>query len=476
MSTDQKKVVPFGFIINGDIFLSGYSSYPDRKIGVVKESDEATVAYFINKYQLLRNKIEELRQTVRSSQNKGSFLMKLQHLRETLPHYDGLGDYLPLFEMLDEIEGEIKNLVEQNRERNLEIKKALLAEIEPYKTKEDWKEIIPFYKDFKLRWLKTGRVVEEQETEIEGQYLQVLAYFTEKRRAYLEALNKELTAKAVHFDKLIEQADALKDHPNLKMAKFQFRKLFQEWKDLGKVPKSEEYDPWAKFREISDHFYKRLKEAKNQRPARRFDGQDRFQRGPRSFNSGSRPTGGQVGYQRQPVSRPEAHLEEESVPKFFNEKDRLDYKIKLCQRAEALRNEETPKAIAQGRKLQELWKNSGLVPRLRKKELQDRFRNAIDIVFQKRSIYINARKLEENYTQLSKADQIKTQIIALKAMIREDEKELRDMEDNAGNQTTRGDVYTMDKIMAGKLHEQRRKISVKNLLLHELELLYLASN
>jgi hypothetical protein len=474
VSTVQKKEVPYGYIIDGDIFLSGYNGYPDRKIGVVKESEQATVDYFINKYELLRKKIEDLRLVVRSSQNKGSFLMKLQHLRDTLPQYDGLGDYVPLFEMLEEIEVEIKSLVEHNRERNLEIKKALLDEIEPYKTKEDWKEIIPFYKDFKLRWLKTGRVVEEKEEEIEGQYQKVIEYFTEKRRAYLEALNIELAAKAVHFDKLIEQADAIKDHPNLKMAKFQFRKLFQDWKQLGKVPKSEEYDPWAKFREISDHFYKRLKESKSQRPPRRFDGQDKFNRGPRTYGNSPRPEG--VGFQRLPFTKPEGHVDEETVPKLLTERDRLEYKLKLCQRAEALRNEETPKAIAQGRKLQELWKNSGLVPRLRKKELQDRFRNAIDIVFQKRSIYINARKLEENYTSLSKGDQVKTQIIALKAMIREDENELREMEDNAGNQSSRSDVFTMDKIIAGKLHEQRRKISVKNLLLHELELLYLASN
>lgn len=409
---------------------------------------------------LLKRKLDELHEKVKGSQNKGSFLMKLQHLRDSLPHYDGLGDYKPLYDKLNAIESEIQSIVEVNRERNLEIKLQLLEEAELYKDKEDWKEIAPFFRDFKMRWLKTGRVLEEREEEIETAFEDLASHFHERKKEYMEQLNIELAAKADKFDALIAKAEEFKDHPNLKTARFQFNQLFKEWKSLGKVPKSEEYDPWATFREISDHFYKRIKDAKAEK-----------QRQPQ-FRQRNRFNSSHAGGYRQNNRLPSS----DSTPRLNTDKDRLDFKLKLCQQAEGLRNMDPKSALEQAKELQELWKKSGLTPRFKKKELQDRFRNAIDIVYQKRSIYINARKLEDNYTSLSKADQIKTQIIALKAMIKDDELELKELEDNAHNHDSRSEVYSVDKILAGKVNEQHRKISVKKLLLHELELMYLASN
>jgi hypothetical protein len=477
VSVQEKKVIPYGYIADGDIFLSGQDGRPDRKIGVVKESEDASIAYFINKFMMLKKKFDDLHDIVKKSQNKGSFLMKLQHLRESIPTYDGLGDYRPLFKKIELIEQEIKSIVGVNRERNLEIKLALLEEAKPYKDVEDWKQVAPFFRDFKMRWLKTGRVLEAQEEEVESAFQEWVAYFNVRKEAYLAELNIELAAKAVKFDEIIAKAEELKDNPNLKFARFQFHKLFQDWKSLGKVPKSEEYDPWATFRDICDYFYKRVKESKPERPHKKM-GRGRSPFKPQGFQ---RPLGGdtvtaprQEGtFQRQ---TPKWEPQEEVLPPLFSEKDRIDYKLKLCQRAEALRNADARTSLEQAKHLQELWKKSGLVPRHKKRELQDRFRNAVDVIYQKRSIYVNARKMEEHYTELSKPDQIKTQIIVLKGMIKEDERELVQLEEEAQQQSGRTEIYTADKLLAGKVQEQRRKIQVKLSLLQELELQYLAAN
>ena len=75
MSTSD---VPYGFIKGTDLFLSAWGDHKERKIGEVKDDGpESAVKYFQQKFQELVSKIEELAKTIESSENKGSYMMKL---------------------------------------------------------------------------------------------------------------------------------------------------------------------------------------------------------------------------------------------------------------------------------------------------------------------------------------------------------------------------------------------------------------
>ncbi len=50
------------------------------------------------------NKVASLEKAVEESENKGSYLMKLIHLRENLAKFDALGNYPALFDRLDAVE------------------------------------------------------------------------------------------------------------------------------------------------------------------------------------------------------------------------------------------------------------------------------------------------------------------------------------------------------------------------------------
>ena len=82
----------FGYISDGKVYLKGYFEYPDRQIGEVKVSPEASVKYFRDRFETARQKVDELYTLVETALNKGSYLMKLIHLRQYLAEFDGLGD------------------------------------------------------------------------------------------------------------------------------------------------------------------------------------------------------------------------------------------------------------------------------------------------------------------------------------------------------------------------------------------------
>jgi hypothetical protein len=144
--------------------------YPDRQIGEVKQSVEASVKYFRDRFDTARQKVDELYKLVEEAQNKGSYLMKLLHLRQYLIEFDGLGDYPALLDRLDVLEADLRTTIVHNRGRNLEIKRALLQEAEALADSTEWKETSEKFKELKAKWIKTGAVDKEYEEEVEARF------------------------------------------------------------------------------------------------------------------------------------------------------------------------------------------------------------------------------------------------------------------------------------------------------------------
>src|SRR5690554_4625643 len=95
---------PYGYIKENKVYLKGFLNQEDRVIGEVKEDEESTLKYFEDRFQTVKEKVDKLKQDIEENQNKGSFLMKLIHLRDSLMQYDALGDFVPLIEELNNLE------------------------------------------------------------------------------------------------------------------------------------------------------------------------------------------------------------------------------------------------------------------------------------------------------------------------------------------------------------------------------------
>ena len=131
---------PYGYVQDGKVYRKAYGEHPALEIGEVKDTPEAAFAYYEQRYQQLQEKINQLEQDIHEKTNKGSYLMKLLHLKETLPQYEGLGDFIALYERLEQLEEYIREIINQNRERNLEIKTALLEEAKELEGIDNWKD------------------------------------------------------------------------------------------------------------------------------------------------------------------------------------------------------------------------------------------------------------------------------------------------------------------------------------------------
>ena len=408
----------FGYIKDGKVFLKGFLGGEDREIGEVKGDEPSTLRYFEGRFAQLQEKVAQLKAAIQENQNKGSFLMKLIHLKESLYQSDALGDFVSLIAELEEQEALLGNIIQGNRSKNLEIKQGLIQEAIALQGSNDWKETTEKFKELKLRWIKTGPVEKEVHEELEGQFNQAVNYFFGQRQEFYDQLTLQAEVNIKVYESLLEQAREAHDLPDAKMAFDISKRIQKEWKAAGKVPAERRQPIWDEFSRLNNRIFSRYK---------------------RTLNPG-----------------PEMHPRE------------VLRKIEgMVEELKKMAHQPTSQEITvRAKAIQEDWKK---LPMRKPKEATLPARSYqffMDIIFEKafleklgHSKYadLDAKPFEEQ-------QQIKASI--LKDLLHRDQSELETMQNNSDN--FRVETPDFEMMMKKKLSSLKRKIDVKNYVLRQL--------
>ncbi len=235
----SKKEIPFGFIEGNDIYLKGWGSHPDRKIGEIKDDDEqASLAYFHEKFNELSQKVEALERDISEAENKGSFLMKLKHLKGSLKNHDGLGDYLPIDEKLSQIEEDLEGLIQQNRLRNTELKQAMIEEAKEIEKIINWQESTEKIHEIKTRWIKTGNATEALNESLDEEFWDIVSRFFERKKSFYEDKKRLMQKRKESYESLVDEARKVNDLYGKQRFEL-INQLKERWNETGNIPKEE---------------------------------------------------------------------------------------------------------------------------------------------------------------------------------------------------------------------------------------------
>jgi hypothetical protein len=236
---------PFAIIAQGKLYRKGFKSFPDLLLSELEDEAQA-IEYFEKAFQNLLEKVNKLEEQIDASQNKGSFLAKLKHIKDTLDQHKGLGDYVALYDRLAVREVELEGQIAINRQKNLEIKQALLLEALDMKDSVDWRNTAERMKVLRQNWIKTGSVPDEFTAELEAGFKASLDYFFERRNQFLDEKNAMIRQAEEKYQALIHEASSLKNL-SLSEAKQKVRELMIAWKDLPKIPGGNLKRLWSDF-------------------------------------------------------------------------------------------------------------------------------------------------------------------------------------------------------------------------------------
>ena len=408
----------YGYVEDGKVFLKGYLNYPDRQIGEVKRTEQEALDYFKNRFIIAENKVSQLEHDIEEAQNKGSYLTKLVQLRKKLINFDALGDFPPLLDRLDEQEERLAELITVNQLKNLDIKRALIAEAEAIVDSTDWRPTADALQEIKTKWIKTGPVDKATDTEIEGRFQALLDGFFQRRREFFNEQNKVIQERLDKYDELIRLAFRANRLGDLDAAFQEVRKLNNAWKAVGEVPIKKSGKLYKQFKKATTMFYAKYNEAK-----------------------------GIV-----------------IVPKLD---PRIEQQMKMADEAEKLSKQSDIFAAAERAKvLLNSWKEIRVPFKLQDKAINEQFRAACDKIFE---LSYLGRVLSRKYPAFdlkSQSEQIRTKIREMEYLVKREKNDLLFALQDADGLDPNNDA---DKQILNKINTQKRKIAMKETILRELQ-------
>ncbi len=415
----------YGYVEGNQVWLKPFMHYPARQVGDVKEVPEESLLYFANRFENFRQKVDELLEKIETSENKGSFLMKVLHLKDQIEKYDAIGDFEALHVRLSAAEEEIKEAIAKNRDKNLSTKITLIQEAESLQNSIDWPETTEQLKELRQNWIKTGPVDKTLTEELEERFKAAVEVFFTRKKEFFQDKKDMLSRITDKYQALIAASEAVKNSEEWEETSKKLKDLQTQWKEIGgNLPRKVSNDLWNNFRAANNHFFERLK---------------------KHISS-------------QKTESKEKYLE-----------DNLAKKKSLVAQADALLNEPVQIAVSKAKELQAAWKKVGPVTQEESDTVWENFLVACDKIFELSSLehFMRKRVLPEGKD--GPQEQLHARINALKDFIKYDTQELDVLETNQGRLSPTPSNETFRNMLDGKIKNFNRKIRTKTQLIELLK-------
>jgi len=403
----------FGFCQDGKVFINAYLNFPQREIGFVRNTEEEALAYFVNRFDLAKRKVDLLSSEVETVQNKGSFLTKVVQMKAYLGEFDGLGDFLPLFDQLEQMESYLRGLIQNNQIKNLEIKRALIQDAVQLAEQEDILKATEDLLDIKIKWVKTGPADKQFQDELSEEFQAVLDAFFLRRRVYFEEKNRQIDEKIAILQGFIDSVHQLRKAEDIDDSVVKVKELQKEWKTILGLPPKKQSMLWKNFKKANDMFFEKYNRIKGIDYKPRVD--------PRV----------------QELNTMTGELE-----------------IKLSDQANMVATAELAKAYLVK------WKEVSAQIKTIDRSMAERFRNACDKIFEMNYLLRVISYRHANLNEKPRLEQLKIMINQMDYMTKKEKGELDDFIAQAER-----DRQLEEKLIQSKINTQKRKISMKEMLL-----------
>ncbi len=157
---------------------------------------------------------------------------------------------------LEEMKGKYAENATAKREIIAEIN-ALVASLKN-ETKVDWQKNIKQVNELREKFFAVGHVAKEESKTIWNEFKAATRDFNKMKNSFYKGLKNELTENLKKKRALIEIAEANKDSEDFEVATALFKKIQQDWKNIGHVPKKYSDKIWNEFKAACNAYFDKL--------------------------------------------------------------------------------------------------------------------------------------------------------------------------------------------------------------------------
>ncbi|MCO6173771.1 DUF349 domain-containing protein [Flavobacterium sp. NRK F10] len=170
-------------------------------------------------------------------------------------------------EMHDKREAYLSTIKEREVE-NLAKKKGIIDQIialseEEINSHNAWQAQIKKMEEMRERFFKAGRVPAEVTEQTWDEFKTAVRNFNAKKNAFYKEIKNEQQDNLNKKLALVEQAKSLKDSEDFNTVTPIMKKIQDDWKKIGHVPRKYSDKIWTEFKNACNHYFDRLHKVKN---------------------------------------------------------------------------------------------------------------------------------------------------------------------------------------------------------------------
>jgi len=159
--------------------------------------------------------------------------------------------------------------LDKDHEKNLVVKEEIIAKLKTvaeneYKSHSQWQNKIKEIEALRQLFFEAGKVPREKNEATWSAFKQTVRQFNRNKNAFYKSLKKEQYENLEKKKELIKIADDNKDNEDLKATTPLMKKIQNDWKKVGHVPRKDSDKVWKQFKGACNHYFDRLHKANNE--------------------------------------------------------------------------------------------------------------------------------------------------------------------------------------------------------------------
>jgi len=171
-------------------------------------------------------------------------------------------------QMHDKREGYFAQLREVEKQ-NLALKNEIIAQIEAIANEKNtvhgqWQRGIEKIEILRTAFFEAGKVPIEINEETWARFKKAVRTFNANKNNFYKEIKSEQQDNLVKKQALVAQAKSLQDSDDFVAATPIMKKIQDDWKKIGHVPRKYSDEIWKEFKDACNHFFDRMKQEKSQ--------------------------------------------------------------------------------------------------------------------------------------------------------------------------------------------------------------------
>ena len=153
-------------------------------------------------------------------------------------------------------------------EKNLEVKREIISKIHEIASRKvnshgTWQKLIKEVETLREDFFKAGKVPLKLNEETWASFKEAVRSFNRNKNSFYKNLKKEQHTNLEKKMELVKLADSLKDSEDWEKTTPIMKKIQNDWKTVGHVPKKYSDKIWKEFKEACNHYFNKLHAQKN---------------------------------------------------------------------------------------------------------------------------------------------------------------------------------------------------------------------